>query len=109
KVNSLPSSLHDQLVARSGMTDCRLVCATSCLYMTRLLKTCIAGCNAARVDSSRIDIEAGLSKCERRRTPPDFCADTGPPAPSAITITTAEANPGRWRAMSFSFRDELPV
>src|SRR5260370_35400970 len=95
KVSSLPSSLHDQLAARSGTTDCRLVCATSCLYMTGLLKTPIPGSKAARVASSRIDIEAGLSKCERRRTPPAFCADAGPPADIASTITAADANLGK--------------
>src|SRR5947208_647500 len=28
KVKSLPSSLHDQLVANSGTTDCKLFCGT---------------------------------------------------------------------------------
>src|SRR5689334_9254308 len=74
KVNSVPSSFHDQLVAKSGTIDCKLACATSCLYMTRLLKTCIIGCSAARVDSSRIDMLAGLSKCDSLRIPPLFCA-----------------------------------
>src|SRR4029077_19181931 len=80
-----PSSLHDQLVARSGTIECRLVCATSCLYMIRLLKTCIIGCSAARVDSSRIDMLAGLSKCESLRTPPCFWASAGLAAASAIS------------------------
>src|SRR6266851_6113687 len=75
KVSSVPSSFHDQLVARSGTIDCRLFCGTSCLYMIRLLKTCIIGCSAARVDSSRIDMLAGLSKCDSLRMPPCFCAD----------------------------------
>src|SRR5215469_3050818 len=84
KVSSAPSSFHDQLVARSGTIDCRLACGTSCWYMTRLLKTCIIGCSAARVDSSRIDMLAGLSKCENLRIPPLFCAAAGPAV--AITI-----------------------
>src|ERR1700680_921120 len=74
KVNSVASSVHDQPVARSGITDCMLVCATSCLYMTRLLNTPIIGRKDATVDSSRIDMLAGLSKCDSFRTPPGFCA-----------------------------------
>ena len=56
------SSSHDQSVARSGTIDCRLVCGTSCLYMTRLLKTPIIGPSAAIVASSWIDMLAGLSQ-----------------------------------------------
>ncbi len=74
KVSSVPSSFHDQLVARSGMIDCRLACATCWSYMTKLLKTCIIGCSAALVDSSRIDMLAGLSKCDSLKIPPLFCA-----------------------------------
>src|SRR6266850_1809142 len=69
-VSSVPSSFHDQLVARSGITDCMLVCGTSCLYMTRLLNTPIIGRKDATVDSSRIDMLAGLSKWDSFRTPP---------------------------------------
>jgi len=39
-----------------------------------LLKTPIIGRLTAPVASSCIDIEAGLSKCDMIRTPPDFCA-----------------------------------
>src|SRR4029077_14230901 len=49
KVSSVPSSLHDQLAARSGTMDCVLFCGTSCLYITRLLKTPIIGRLSARV------------------------------------------------------------
>ena len=77
KVNSVPSSFHDQPVARSGITDCMLVCATSCLYMTRSLNTPITGRSAATVDSSRIDMLAGLSKCESLRVPLCFWANAG--------------------------------
>src|SRR5947199_8646917 len=63
KVKSLPSSLHSHLVARSGTIEERLFCATCWSYSTRLLKTHIIGCTVARVASSTIDIEAGLSKC----------------------------------------------
>src|ERR1700758_3217464 len=51
--------------------------------MTRLLKTPIIGRLTAPVASSCIDIEAGLSKCDMIRTPPDFCASaTGAVRPS---------------------------
>src|ERR1700732_2657654 len=89
KVNSVPSSLHDQLVARSGTIDCRLFCGTSCLYMIRLLKTCIIGCSAARVDSSRIDMLAGLSKCDSLSIPPCFWASVGAAAEIAVTRAPA--------------------
>src|SRR5437660_4012956 len=42
-----------------------------------LLNTCIIGCTAARVDSSRIDMLAGLSKCDSLRMPPCFWAKPG--------------------------------
>src|SRR6202047_5009278 len=74
KVSSVPSSLHDQLVARSGTTVSRLDFATCWSYMTRFLKAPIIGCNAARVDSSRIDMLAGLSQCDSLRIPPGFWA-----------------------------------
>src|ERR1700752_4634992 len=90
KVSSVPSSFHDQLVARSGTIDCRLLCATSCLYITRLLKTCIIGCKVARVASSSIDMLAGLSKCESLNIPPDFCA-YAPPAPAMAAVSTPSA------------------
>src|SRR5215469_11144472 len=89
KVSSLPSSLHSHLVARSGTIDCRLFCATCWSYKTRLLNTPIIGCSVARVDSSRIDMLAGLSKCWSRRMPPAFCADAGTAA--AISTTSAPA------------------
>jgi hypothetical protein len=61
--------------------------------MTRLLKTPITGCKAARVDSSRIDIEAGLSKCDSLRMPPGFCASAALPAPSPSSNAAAVATP----------------
>src|SRR5215472_1975558 len=75
KVSSVPSSLHDQLTARSGTMDCMLFCGTSCLYITRLLKTPIIGRLAAAVASSCNDMLAGLSKCDILRVPPCFCAN----------------------------------
>src|SRR5215813_1592428 len=85
------SQLHAVLIPRPTRGQVRhdrlqAGCATSCLYMIRLLKTCIIGCSAARVDSSRIDMLAGLSKCESLRTPPCFWASAGLPPASAINI-----------------------
>src|ERR1700737_2383691 len=39
KVSSVPSSLQDQPVARSGTIDCKLFCGTCWSNMTRLLNT----------------------------------------------------------------------
>src|SRR6266568_1980374 len=60
-VNSVPSSFHDQPVARSGTIDCRLFWGRCWSYMTRLLKPPIIGRSAKTVASSRIDMLAGLS------------------------------------------------
>src|SRR5207302_5411560 len=62
KVSAVLSSSHDHSLARSGTIDSRLESGTSCLYMTRLLKTPIIGPRAAKVASSWIDMLAGLSK-----------------------------------------------
>src|SRR5229473_4370348 len=43
KVSSVPSSFHDQPVARSGTIELRLFCLTCWSNMTRLLKTAIIG------------------------------------------------------------------
>jgi hypothetical protein len=59
--------------------------------MTRLLKTAIIGCKAARVDSSWIDIEAGLSKCWIFKTPLFFCAEAGPALDSTSNNDPAAA------------------
>src|SRR5205085_8345061 len=61
-VSPVLSSSHDHSLARSGTIDCRVACGTSCLYMTRLLKTPIIGPWPAIVASSWIDTLAGLSK-----------------------------------------------
>src|SRR3984893_3465483 len=99
RVSSVPSSFHDQPVARSGTIDTMLFCATSCRYMTRLLKTPIIGRVTAPVASSCIDIEAGLSKCDMIRTPPDFCASAIGEA-SASDNANAAANPPRFRPIA---------
>src|ERR1700738_1721165 len=74
-VSSVPSSFQAQLVARSGTIDLNVFCGTSCLNITRLLNTPIIGRLTASVDSSSIDMLAGLSKWPILRIPPDFCAD----------------------------------
>src|SRR5947207_15733881 len=61
KVRRVPSSSQVQLLARSGTIDCMLFCFTCWSYMTRLLKTPIAGRSAKTVTSSWIDMLAGLS------------------------------------------------
>jgi len=71
-VNSVPSSFHDQPVARSGTIERRLFCGTFCLNMTRLLNTPDIGRLTACVDSSSIDMLAGLSKWPMWRIPPAF-------------------------------------
>src|ERR1700738_5021007 len=75
KVSSVPSSFQAQPVARSGTIDRRVFCGTRWSNMTRLLKTPIIGRLTASVDSSSIDMLAGLSKWPILRIPPDFCAD----------------------------------
>jgi hypothetical protein len=90
---------EDQPVARSGTIDAMLFCATSCRYMTRLLKRPIIGRLTAPVASSCIDIEAGLSKCDMIRTPPDFCA-SAIGAASASDTANAAANPPRFRVIA---------
>src|SRR6516164_4976236 len=99
KVSSVPSSLHDHPVARSGTIDCRLFCFTCWSNMTRLLKTPIIGPSAKAVDSSRIDMLAGLSGLNILRTPPGFSASAG----SAATPTSngaAIAKVLRYRVIS---------
>src|SRR5262245_4779866 len=51
-VSSVWSSFHDQLLARSGTIDWKLFWATSCLYMTRLLKIGMNGITVEYVASS---------------------------------------------------------
>src|SRR4029077_18833448 len=99
KVSSVPSSLHDQLAARSGTIDCRLFCGTSCLYITRLLKTPIIGRLAAAVASSCSDMLAGLSKCDIFTTPPCFWANAEPPI-DASSSDTAVVSARRSRFMA---------
>src|SRR5207253_533991 len=53
--------------------------------MTRLLNTPIIGPSAKTVDSSWIDMLAGLSGEYIFRMPPDFCANAGPTANRATS------------------------
>src|SRR5262245_39054045 len=102
KVSSVPSSLHDQLTARSGTIDCMLFCGTSCLYITRLLKTPIIGRLAAAVASSCNDMLAGLSKCDILRMPPCFCANTASLTDVATSSEPAAASARRTCFMWFT-------
>src|SRR5205823_13711532 len=61
-VSSVTSSFQLHPVARSGTIDCGLFCATCWSNITRLLNTPITGRLTASVDSSSIDMLAGLSK-----------------------------------------------
>ncbi len=62
----------DQIVDLGA--DFGLFCGTSCLYITRLLKTPIIGRLTATVDSLSSDTLAGLSKWGTLRMPPCFWA-----------------------------------
>src|SRR5438874_5262107 len=77
KVSSFPSSLHDQLEARSGTIELRVFCGTCWSNITRLLNTPIIGPSTTIVDSSWIDTLAMLVPSGILRTPPDFCAKAG--------------------------------
>src|SRR5271165_464797 len=68
--------------------------------MTRLLNTPIIGASVEIVDSSWIDMLAGLSRCGILRMPPDFCAWAAGASDSAISATAATANPPRFRRIS---------
>src|SRR6516225_4668230 len=70
KVSSVPSSFQAQPVARSGTIERRLFCGMCWSNMTRLLNTPDIGRLTACVDSSSIDMLAGLSKCPIFRIPP---------------------------------------
>ena len=60
-----------------GRSNSGVFCGSSCLNMTRLLNTPIIGRFTASVDSSSIDMLAGLSKWPILSVPPDFCANAG--------------------------------
>src|SRR5215471_10252457 len=89
KVSFFPSSLHAQLVAKSGTMPSRLFCGLCGSNMTRLLKTPIIGITTEIVPSSWIDILAGLSRCAMRKMPPAFCAQASDDANTNTTIAMA--------------------
>src|SRR5215472_8709518 len=89
KVSATPVSSHDQSLARSGAIDERLFCATCWSKRTRLLNTPISGMPAAIVDSSWIDMLAGLVKPGICRMPPVFCAEVGAAATMPASKPTA--------------------
>src|SRR5229473_597332 len=60
KVSASLSSLHDQLVARSGTMVSRLFCALCWSYITRLLNTPIIGVLVEKVASSWIERPPGV-------------------------------------------------
>src|SRR5712671_5978740 len=97
RVNSVPSSFQDQLVAKSGTIDAILFCGTSCLNMTRLLNTPIIGLWVAAVASSWIDMLAGLSKWGIFRMPPGFWANAVCPMDNASDSAPAAARTRRSR------------
>src|SRR5258708_39290366 len=100
KVSSVPSSFHDQPVARSDTTDGRLFCGTCWSNKTRLLKTPIIGPSAKTVDSSRIDMLAGLSGLYIFRMPPDFWANAASATDNANNSEPATASTCRSRLIS---------
>ena len=67
--------------------------------MTRLLNTPIIGPNVDIVNSSWIDMLAGLSRWGILRMPPDFCAQVAC-EPVRASITAAAAKLHRFRRMS---------
>src|ERR1700719_709266 len=77
KVSTVPSSFHDHSLARSGTIVSSRFCAMCWSNITRLLNTAIIGPSETIVDSSRIDMLAGLSPCGILRMPPDFWARGG--------------------------------
>src|SRR5438132_4082592 len=98
-VSSVPSSFHDQPVARSGTIEPRLFCGTCSSNRTRLLTTAITGRVATGVASSWIDMLAGLSIIYCRRMPPCFCANAGVMVDIAISTPPATARARRCSIM----------
>src|SRR5437899_8185318 len=103
KVSCVPSSLHDQPVARSGTTEARLFCATCWSKTTRLLNTPIIGMPTAIVDSSCIDMDAGLVKLGSCRMPPCFWAEAG-----AAPIRPVSSQPATAHRRSLCVSPTLP-
>ena len=87
KVSSVPSSLHDQPVARSGTIDCTLFCFACWSNITRLLNNPIVARAGTPSASSCIDRLGGESRACTRKIPPCFCAN----AAAEPKITASDA------------------
>src|SRR3984893_15487580 len=102
KVSCVPSSLHHHPVARSGTIEGILFFATCFSKSTRLLNTPIVGITAVIVDSSWIDMLAGLAKSGICRMPPGFCAKPGTARSKATSNAPVAAGARRFRAICVS-------
>ena len=89
KASLRPSSLHAQLVARSGTIESKLFFATCWSNITRLLNTPMNGTATETVASSWIEALGGVSMCWILRMPPAFCAHAAP----AVTTVDATTQP----------------
>src|SRR4029077_16341704 len=74
KVSVTPCSLPDHSAARSGTIVSSRFCGMCWSNITRLLNTAIIGPSETIVDSSWIDMLAGLSPWGIFKMPPGFCA-----------------------------------
>src|ERR1051325_7062799 len=66
------------------------------------------GPSATMVDSSWIDIEAGLSPCGIFRIPPDFCAVAGPGIAASANAASAPARHHAFALSADIIRDPPP-
>src|SRR6516162_8308575 len=107
-VRSVPSSFHDQPVARSGPIESRLFCFTCWSNMSRLLNTPIIGPSATNVASSWIDMLAGLSGLYIFKMPPGFWAEAGAPAATTRSNGAAIAHAPRYRIISVHLTFPVP-
>src|ERR1051325_11089279 len=95
KVSSVLSSfqLHDS--ARSGTIDLSLFCGTDGSKMTRLLNTGMKGTTVDGLNSSWIEVLGGLSRWNRRSTPPRFCASAASPKHKNENTMPTSSTPAR--------------
>ena len=109
RVSSVPSSFHDQPVARSGTIHCNVFCGTCWSNMTRLLNTAIIGATVEIVTSSRVDMLAGLSRWATWSTPPGFCANAVLAARNAISSAAVATSHGSFRIICPSMKRQRPI
>ena len=76
-----------------GRSNSGVFCGSSCLNMTRLLNTPIIGRLTASVDSSSIDMLAGLAKCPILSVPPACCANAAGRTHGPTSSPAAAARP----------------